>query len=137
MPKAPRAIELYMTSALHVVNAADSVAEVSARMRRHGVRHMPVLQGKKVVGVVSLRDLQVVEVLRDIDPTELTVERVMAGDPYVVDPEDDVARVAAHMAEQRIGSAVVAHGDQLKGLFTTTDALRALAAVLRAQDAVT
>lgn len=134
MPKAPRTIERYMTTVLHVVAPTDSVADASARMRRHGVRHMPVLEGRKVVGVLSLRDLQMIEVLRDVDPTELAVQRVMAGNPYIVDPEDDLARVAAHMAEQRIGSAIVCHAGELRGLFTTTDALQALAAILRSQD---
>jgi acetoin utilization protein AcuB len=134
MSKAPRTIDRYMTTVLHVARPQDSVADVASRMRQHGMRHMPIVEGKIVRGVVSLRDLQVVEVLRDVDPTELAVAEVMAREPYMVEPEDDVARVALHMAEARLGSAVVAHGNELRGLFTATDALLALAAVLHAED---
>ncbi len=136
MPKAPRTIEHYMSTVLHVAHTTDSLADVETRMRRHSVRHMPILDGRRVAGIVSLRDLEIVEVMRDVDPTDVPVGRVMAKDPFTADPEDDVAVVAARMAERRIGSAVVVHGTELRGLFTTTDALLALAAVLRAQDAV-
>ncbi len=52
------------------------------------------------------------------------------GVPYTVSPDAPLRDVARTMAEQKFGSAVVVDGDEVTGVFTTTDALRALAAVL-------
>ena len=52
------------------------------------------------------------------------------GEPYTVAPDAQLREVARTMAERKIGSAVVVDGGEVTGVFTTTDALRALAAVL-------
>ena len=61
-----------------------------------------------------------------VDPTNTLVEEAMTADPYIVEPEEPLTSVVAHMAEHKVGSAVVAHYGRLLGLFTTTDALRVL-----------
>jgi len=52
---------------------------------------------------------------------------------YVVDHDESLDRVLAHMAEQRLGSALVTRRGKLVGVFTVTDACRHLAAWLRAR----
>jgi acetoin utilization protein AcuB len=99
-------------------------------MRAHGVRHLPVLEGGKLVGIVSSRDLYFLETLRDVDPAEVTVEEAMTQTPYVVSAETPLAEVAAAMAEHHYGSAVVTDAHGVAGIFTTVDGMRALAAVL-------
>jgi acetoin utilization protein AcuB len=123
-------IERYMSSVLVTVRSSETIADASRHMRLHGIRHLPVLDGEKLVGILSERDVGLIESLRDLDPTQVLVEDAMTEDPYQVDPEEPIARVVTEMAERRIGSAVVAHDGKLLGLFTTTDALRALAAHL-------
>ena len=54
----------------------------------------------------------------------------MAQDPYAVPPETPLAEVAATMAERQFGSAIVTDGRGAIGIFTTMDALRALASLL-------
>lgn len=52
-------------------------------------------------------------------------------DSYVVDAGASLERVATTMAERHLGSALVTRADKLVGIFTATDACRALARVLR------
>lgn len=122
-------IENYMSSVLVVIEPQQSIAEAARLMRLHSIRHLPVVSKHKVVGVLSQRDVYLIETLNDVDATRVTVDEAMVRDVYVVDPEESVHVVANEMAERRIGSAVVAHNDKLLGLFTTTDALRALSAL--------
>ena len=125
------AIENFVSQALVVVRPQDSLAHASALMRGHGIRHLPVVQGGDVVGLLSQRDVYLLETLSDTPPAEIRVEEAMTREPFLVDPEESVQSVASRMAERRIGSAVVARGGKLLGLFTATDALRALAVFAR------
>jgi acetoin utilization protein AcuB len=136
MSRVPLTIEHYMTRVLVVVGPQETIAEASRRMRLHQVRHLPVVEGGKVVGILSQRDIHLIQSLCASDPHETLVEEAMVHDVYRVEAEDDLRRVAAHMAEHRLGSAVVAHDGKLLGVFTTTDALRALAALLTELEAV-
>jgi acetoin utilization protein AcuB len=96
-------------------------------MREHNIRHLPVLAEGKVVGIVSQRDLHLVETLLDVDPRRVTVDEAMTPEPYTVGPRASVARVARDMARTRHGSAVVMERGKVVGIFTTTDALALLA----------
>jgi CBS domain-containing protein len=94
-----------------------------------GVRHLPVLEGGKLVGILSQRDALLVETLRDIDPTKVQVEDAMTADVYVVSPDESLVQVAEAMADHKYGCAVVMDSGHLSGIFTTVDALRALMVV--------
>jgi predicted transcriptional regulator len=55
----------------------------------------------------------------------------MTEDVYVAAPDDAVADVVEHMADRKLGSAVVMANDRVEGIFTSIDALQVLATVLR------
>lgn len=120
-------IENFMSTVLVVVEPGRTLAEAARLMRSHDIRHLPVVDRGRVVGLLSQRDVYLVETLSDTDPEEIRVEEAMTPEPFVVDPEEPVHTVAKRMAEKKLGSAVVAHDGKLLGLFTVTDALRALA----------
>lgn len=101
-------------------------------MARHGIRHLPVLEGGKLVGVVSERDVAFIGAVRDIDAGELAVGEAMSAEVYSVSPEESLREVAANMARNRYGSAIVVDGNQVVGVFTTVDALHALHTLLDA-----
>ena len=100
-------------------------------MQKHQGRHLPVLEGGKLVGVVTQRDLYLIETFKDIDPETVPVEDAMTMDVYCVEPDDTLESVVRHMADQKIGCAVVMARTKVTGLFTTTDAMRALVALLK------
>jgi acetoin utilization protein AcuB len=85
--------------------------------------------------VVSQRDLYLLETLRGVDAARELVEEAMTAEPFVVDPGAALEGVAEAMAIHKHGSALVVDGAVLIGIFTTTDALRALVMLLRNPEA--
>ncbi|HLK36612.1 MAG TPA: CBS domain-containing protein [Polyangiaceae bacterium] len=122
----PQAIRRFMTPTPHSIGRDQPLSLAQERMRTLGIRHLPVLDGGKLVGVLSQRDAWFVETLPDVDPTRVPVEDAMSTDVYVVPPDALVEEVAAEMADRKYGCAVIAEGSQIVGIFTTVDALRAL-----------
>lgn len=100
-------------------------------MRARRVRHLPVLHGEELVGVVSERDLYLLETLRGVDLGKEPVSEAMTEDPYAVAPEAKVRDVVREMLRKKYGSAIVLQGTKVAGIFTRCDALRALETVLR------
>ena len=100
-------------------------------MRAHGIRHRPVLDAGKLIGIVSERDLHLIETLPDADPDEVQVEEAMTDQVYIAGPLDEVAEVVERMSEQKIGSVIVMDDAHIEGIFTSIDALQVLASLLR------
>ena len=117
----------YMTKAPHTVGAEQPLTEAERRMQAFGVRHLPVLRGGALVGVVSDRDVALVSSLPGVEAGSLSVADAMSQDPYQVPSNAPLDEVAKTMEKNRYGSAVVVDGGNVVGVFTTTDALRALA----------
>jgi acetoin utilization protein AcuB len=108
------------------------MSQAHALMREHQIRHLPVLEAGKLVGVVSERDLHLIETLPDADPDEVAVEDAMTSDVYTVNFDDPVDDIVEQMAKRKYGSAVVLNRrGTIEGIFTTTDALQVLADILR------
>lgn len=122
-----RTVQDWMSSQPATIGDDQPLLAARERMHHLGVRHLPVLHGGHLVGVVSERDIGLVEALQG-DLAKVRVDEAMTPDPWTVRRDAAIAEVAATMAEKRIGTAIVIEGaDQIVGLFTTTDALRALA----------
>jgi acetoin utilization protein AcuB len=119
-------ISHYMTRAPHTIGREQPLAVAHRLMNEHGVRHLPVLHAGQLVGVLSQRDLHFLETLRDVDPQQVTVAEAMTTDVFTVSPRTTLRKVAAEMAERKLGSAIVVEHDRVVGVFTTVDALRAL-----------
>ena len=124
-------ISAFMTKSPHTVGRNQTLAHAHEVMRKHNILHLPVLEGGKLVGLVTERDLRLIETLKDVDPSEVTVEEAMSQEVYSVTPEALLADVAKEMAEHKYGSAVVMEGaSKVVGIFTTVDAMSALSSVL-------
>jgi acetoin utilization protein AcuB len=120
------AVRQYMTLAPHTIGCDRSIAEAHELMRTHHIRHLPVLDSGRVVGVVSERDLTLVSSLPGVDAGKVAVEEAMVEDVFVVDPDAPIAEVVETMIQKKVGSALVGAGDRIVGVFTTIDALLAL-----------
>ena len=119
-----------MTRSVHTIGASLTLADAARLMKKHKIRHLPVLEAGALVGLVSDRDVQVISSLSELDPTCILVEDAMSQAPWTVTPETPLLEVAQHMAETKIGSAVVMEHDKVVGVFTTTDGMRTLAQML-------
>jgi acetoin utilization protein AcuB len=131
----PPQILAYMTPFPYSVEADAPLAEAHAFMRERRIRHLPVTDRGQLAGVLTDRDIKLAlgPDLGSPPEQELAVRDVFQSESYVVDAGTPLLTVAAMMAERHLGSALVTRGDKLVGIFTTTDACRALARVLREQ----
>jgi acetoin utilization protein AcuB len=121
-----------MSYAPHTIGSEQKLLKAHKVMREHGVRHLPVLRGGKLVGVLSQRDLYFLESIAGVDIEIDKVADAMTPDVYVVTPDDTLRNVASVMADHRYGCAVVIGGEggNVLGIFTVTDALKHIAEVL-------
>lgn len=125
-------IQTYMTVAPHTIGRDQPLSAAKDLMARYRVRHLPVLDGGQLVGIVSERDLAFIGAVRDVEAGELTVGEAMSSELYTVSSTEPLQTVAAHMARHRYGSAIVVDNNRVVGVFTTVDALYALHALLTA-----
>lgn len=130
MTKAIPAIKKYMSTSPHTIGHDQPLAKAHKLMQEHGIRHLPVLDAGKLVGMLSDRDLHLIETLRDVDPNDVLVEEAMSTVLYTVVPDTPLDEVAAEMADMKYGSAVVLDHGKVVGVFTTIDGMRALSELL-------
>lgn len=128
--KAIPKIMKYMTSDPLTINAQLTLAQAEKMMQEHKIRHLPVLEGGKLMGVVSDRDLKMVMAFKDVDPDRVTVEEACTFDPITVAPDANLDEVVATMANKRIGSVLVVDNHKLVGIYTWVDGLQALHEIL-------
>ena len=131
MSKPIPTIQKYMTTSPHSIGVEQPLSRAHDMMREHGIRHLPVLHGGKLLGILTDRDLHLVESLAGVDPTKVKVEDAMATVVYAVSPDSPLDEVVETMGEHKYGSAVVMQNEKVVGIFTTVDVCRALAELLR------
>jgi acetoin utilization protein AcuB len=118
-----------MTPAPLTIGKTQSLTAALRIMRDNRIRHLPVLEEGRLVGLVSLSDIRLMETLQDVRDDEVTVEEAMSQDPFAVGPMTSLKKVAQVMVDKKVGSAVVVEGKRVVGVFTTIDALKALIGV--------
>jgi acetoin utilization protein AcuB len=127
------AVGKYMTAGPHTIGREQSLTAAKQLMHKTHVRHLPVLHGGTLVGVISERELDVIEALPG--SKQLSVEDAMVPDVYTISEDAPLETVAADMARLKLGSAIVLKGNDVVGVFTAVDGLRALADVLTSRRA--
>jgi len=114
------------------IQVHEDALEARRLLVEHGIRHLPVLDGERLVGVLSSRDLDRASARISAGGAEpLPVGRICTSPAYAVELDEPLDNVLLHMAEKRLGCALVVRGDRVVGIFTTTDACRLFADHLR------
>lgn len=122
MPRrGPPSVSDCMSRLPHELSRLDTVAEARAVMADSGVRHLPVLDGPRLYGVISERDVPE----RGVEGA-IRLEDICVRDVFTLSPTDTVVAAARGMLRRNIRSAVVVDGGVVVGIFTTSDALAAL-----------
>lgn len=123
--KAP-IIQQRMTRLPLEIEQIDNVANAKRLMELFGVRHVPVMSGLHLKGIVSHRDIlnATIRLGKDID--DLPIEEICNHDVLTVSPLTPVDEAARQMLERGVGCAVVVDGCYVVGIFTSTDALKTL-----------
>ncbi|MEI7974313.1 MAG: CBS domain-containing protein [Bdellovibrio sp.] len=124
-------IQKHMTTMPHTIGADATLDKAEKFMREYRIRRLPVLHGGELVGVLSDRDVKMVETFKDVDPTKVKVEEAMSADPYITLPGAALDEVSLMMAEKKWGCALVVDNKKLVGIFTWVDALKAIGEILK------
>ena len=114
-------VEKSMTAEPHSVGPDTTLAEACALVRQHHVRHLPVVDGERLVGVVSDRDLRASQAS---DPEgDTRVATIMTTYPVVIHEDEHLGRAAERMVRHRISCLPVVRGRQLVGILSLRDVL--------------
>lgn len=114
----------------YYIDSQASLAEAKQQMTKRGIHHLIVKTEGDISGLVSEHDLH-----QHIDnQNDLIVDDICASSPVVADIHDPLDKVLEAMSEQHLGSVIALREGELVGIFTTTDACRAFAHYLRAND---
>jgi acetoin utilization protein AcuB len=125
------AIARYMTRQPWTIGRDAKLSQARELMREHKIRHLPVLDGGKLVGILSERDAYLFDRLEDLDAA-VTVDDAMTVDVFAARTDDAVDDIVEKMAEHKYGSVVVMNRrGVIDGIFTTVDGMQVLADVLR------
>lgn len=123
-------VQKYMTYVPRSIGYDQTIAQAREYMRKLHLRHLPVLKGGELVGVITDRDISLVLGFNDTDATTLKVEEAYTPEPYVTSPKSPLSEVVARMAEKKYGCALVVDNGKLVGIFTEIDAYKALSELL-------
>ncbi len=123
--KAIPTVRKYMTTAPHTIGYDQPLVKAERMMNEFRIRHLPVLNGGKLVGILTDRDVKLVESFKDVDSAKVKVEEAFTPEPYITSPEASLADVCAQMAAHRYGCVLVCDNQKLVGIFTWVDALKA------------
>ncbi len=116
----------FMTPMPHTVGSEQTITFAQKLMQKHDIRHLPVLHGGELFGVVSDRDLGMIAGLNEVNPDHTTVEEAMTQEAYTVSPDTPLFAVLNDMLKHKYGSAIVVEGIKIIGILTTHDALELL-----------
>lgn len=125
-----------MTSSVITVDKINhNLRDVKDIFRREKIRHIPVMEGDKLVGIISKNDINRLSfgaIFENQDNADeavldmLTIDQVMTNHPTVVQPEALIKDVAEIFAKEDFHSLPVAENGEIKGIVTSTDVIQYL-----------
>ncbi|MBX3270134.1 MAG: CBS domain-containing protein [Sandaracinaceae bacterium] len=127
--------EELMTAEVVTVSEDTPLSAALEIMQEHDIRHLPVVRGKRLVGMLSDRDLQGLGLRLAVDMETLDrlesklrakVKTAMSSHLVTVHPSSDVAEIIDRLVEERIGAVPVVEEDELVGIVSYVDVLRAV-----------
>jgi len=128
-----------MTRDVVTLSPQTTAAEALALCREKGIRHLPVMEEGRLVGMVSDRDLRsATPALGDPARAEalqrIRVWGVMVRNVLTAHPEDPIEQAANTMREKKIGCLPVVEAEELVGILTSSDVMEALVYLIGAHE---
>lgn len=122
-----------MTTEVFSVQENQKLSTVLELFRKHKIRHLPVLNGKKISGIISRTDINRLTFGALFENQEgadeavleiLSIPQVMTSKPRVVQQDDTIKSVAEIFASEEFHALPVVENEELRGIVTTTDVIR-------------
>ncbi|WP_298928049.1 CBS domain-containing protein [uncultured Allomuricauda sp.] len=125
-----------MTRDLITLTTSDDLVTAEELFKKHNIRHIPVISGKAIVGILSYTDLLRISFADAVDEDEervdtmvynmFTISQVMARDVISVPSNTTIREVAKFLAKKEFHALPVVDNEKLVGIVTTTDLINYL-----------
>ena len=134
-----RTVKEVMTRDVYTIHPDDTVLGASQLMRRRSIRHVPVVEGHALVGIITDRDIKraAPSLLSGSDQKDYEdvlrstlVSRIMTREPFTVDVQARIRTAVRVMVENRVGALPVMDRNRLVGIITGYDLLKEFLATL-------
>ena len=129
-------ISTIMTSNLIKLNLSDNLTKAELLFKKHKVRHIPVVDGNTILGMLSYSDLLRISYVDPFDDENenvpvmiynlFNISQVMTKNPITISPETTIKEAAEILAKNEFHALPVCEGNLLVGIITTTDLIRYL-----------
>ena len=129
----------HMSSSLTTIPKDSSLLDAAVTMRRSSIRHLPIVDGEHLVGIITERDVLRCSpsLLGEITQDEYNavventpIARVMTRDPISVTPDSPIRDAIALMLDRKMGCLPVVENGKLVGILTRSDLLNILLTLL-------
>lgn len=125
-----------MTAQVHTLNLTQNLHDAESAFKKHNIRHLPVVSGDKLVGIISYTDLMRISFVDEFGDDEasadtaiydmLSLEQVMMSKPETVSPTTTIKDAAEILASREFHALPVVDNGTLKGIVTSTDLINYL-----------
>ncbi|MEQ8220520.1 MAG: CBS domain-containing protein [Arenibacter sp.] len=125
-----------MTTDLVTINHTNSLLDAEKLFEKHKIRHIPVVNNKKIIGILSLTDLLRISFVDNYGEDDsqvdtavynmLSIEQVMVKNPVHISPSLSIKEVTEILAKKEFHALPVVENGDLVGIVTTTDLLNYL-----------
>ncbi len=129
-------VSTIMTTNVVKLNITDDLTKAESLFKKHHIRHIPVVNGNKILGMLSYTDLLRISFADAVDDNDevvdttvynmFTVEQVMAKNLIAISPETTIKEAAEILAKKEFHALPVCEGNLLVGILTTTDLIKYL-----------
>src|SRR5688572_7619059 len=117
--------DLFSGQDLTVISKTDSVYNAARLMAEKKIGAVPVVEGERVVGIFSERDIMNRVVARNINPQTTTVDQVMTTDLIVGEPNENIEVILSRMKQANIRHLPIVEDGKLVGIISFRDLLQA------------
>ena len=125
-----------MTKHVIKLTISDDLTKAEELFKKHKIRHIPVVNSNKIIGILSYTDLLRISFVDAVDDDAeivdttvynmFTVEQVMAKKLVTITPETTIKEAAEILASKEFHALPVCEGNLLVGIVTTTDLIKYL-----------
>lgn len=129
-------VSTIMTTSIIKLNITDTLTKAETFFKKNHIRHIPVVNSNKIVGMLSYTDLLRISFADAVDEDDtiidstvynmFSVEQVMSKNLISVSPETTIKEAAEILATREFHALPVCKGDLLVGIVTTTDLIKYL-----------
>jgi CBS domain-containing membrane protein len=129
-------VSVIMTKNVIKLNLSDDLTKAEELFKKNKIRHIPVVSGNKILGILSYTDLLRISFVDAVDDDAeivdttvynmFTVEQVMAKKVITISPDTTIREAAEILSKNEFHALPVCEGDLLVGIITTTDLIKYL-----------